>query len=622
MIIKGLRLQNIRSYRDASVELPRGRTLFEGDIGSGKSTLLMAIEFALFGLGSERGASLLRSGEQKGTVTLVFEVEGTEYSVERNLAKKAGKVQQTDGVLKTPEGSETLSPRDMKERMLKLLGFEEPVDPKAQSVIYRYAVYTPQEKMKEILSMDADLRLQTLRKAFGIEDYKIAKENAMEVSKSIQNRAKGLEMVVGDLPALVERIRERKSDLDAKKKEAVAAKGGLEKKEGLKASLDGEMEALRANETELKAAERNLTLLDDIFRSKSGEIASIAKEIEVNEKRAERLRSQVESGESVENPTPKTAEELAEEIRQLEAHVRELARLKDRTDHKIEEYRSIRETGSCPTCDRDANPAEFVAKERGKVLEKDEQERTLEQHESALAKAKKLLESKRKYDTIADSLRDHRENLAEAENDLKDRRSKEKRARAEHEETEDRLFKARKEIELLGGVSGRIGRIGSEIEAAEREIRRLRSVVDKSERDIENIGENIRADEAQLSAKEEARKKSSLLREYSIWMEDYFAQSLDAIERQRLTSINQDFNDHFRGWFSTLVEDQSKEARVDENFTPVVEQDGYEQDVEYLSGGERTSLALAYRLALNGIVRAVSPGMRSNLLILVEPSER
>ena len=135
MIIKSLRLQNIRSYRDSSVELPRGRTLFEGDIGSGKSTLLMAIEFALFGLGSERGASLLRSGEQKGTVTLVFEVEGTEYTVERNLARKAGKVQQTDGELKTPEGSETLSPRDMKERMLKLLGFEEPVDPKAQSVI-------------------------------------------------------------------------------------------------------------------------------------------------------------------------------------------------------------------------------------------------------------------------------------------------------------------------------------------------------------------------------------------------------------------------------------------------------------------------------------------------------
>ena len=127
----------------------------------------MAIEFALFGLGSETGASLLRSGEDKGVVALVFEVDGLEYSVQRKLARKAGKVQQTDGELKTPEGTETLSPKDMKERMLKLLGFEEPANPKAQSVIYRYAVYTPQEKMKEILSMDPDLRLQTLRRAFG-----------------------------------------------------------------------------------------------------------------------------------------------------------------------------------------------------------------------------------------------------------------------------------------------------------------------------------------------------------------------------------------------------------------------------------------------------------------------
>jgi exonuclease SbcC len=85
--------------------------------------------------------------------------------------------------------------------------------------------------------------------------------------------------------------------------------------------------------------------------------------------------------------------------------------------------------------------------------------------------------------------------------------------------------------------------------------------------------------------------------------------------------MNQDFNAHFQEWFSTLVEDQSKEARVDENFTPLVEQDGYEQDVDYLSGGEKTSVALAYRLALNGIVRMVSPGMKSNLLILDEPTD-
>lgn len=54
---------------------------------------------------------------------------------------------------------------------------------------------------------------------------------------------------------------------------------------------------------------------------------------------------------------------------------------------------------------------------------------------------------------------------------------------------------------------------------------------------------------------------------------------------------------------------------------PYVEQDGYEQDADYLSGGERTSLALAYRLALNEVVQRVSTGMSSNLLILDEPTD-
>jgi len=60
---------------------------------------------------------------------------------------------------------------------------------------------------------------------------------------------------------------------------------------------------------------------------------------------------------------------------------------------------------------------------------------------------------------------------------------------------------------------------------------------------------------------------------------------------------------------------------VDEDFTPVVSQGGYEQDVRYLSGGERTSVALAYRLALNILAQRVSVGMKSNLLILDEPTD-
>jgi len=60
MIFKSLKLENIRSFKNCHITFPKGITLFEGDVGSGKSSILMAIEFALFGLGNQKGESLLR----------------------------------------------------------------------------------------------------------------------------------------------------------------------------------------------------------------------------------------------------------------------------------------------------------------------------------------------------------------------------------------------------------------------------------------------------------------------------------------------------------------------------------------------------------------------------------
>jgi len=52
-----------------------------------------------------------------------------------------------------------------------------------------------------------------------------------------------------------------------------------------------------------------------------------------------------------------------------------------------------------------------------------------------------------------------------------------------------------------------------------------------------------------------------------------------------------------------------------------MEREGYEQEFQSLSGGEKTSVALAYRLALNTIVQEVVVSAGSNLLILDEPTD-
>ena len=47
----------------------------------------------------------------------------------------------------------------------------------------------------------------------------------------------------------------------------------------------------------------------------------------------------------------------------------------------------------------------------------------------------------------------------------------------------------------------------------------------------------------------------------------------------------------------------------------------YQQNIDYLSGGEKTSIALAYRLALNRTVQEEGMAQQSNLLIFDEPTD-
>ena len=77
----------------------------------------------------------------------------------------------------------------------------------------------------------------------------------------------------------------------------------------------------------------------------------------------------------------------------------------------------------------------------------------------------------------------------------------------------------------------------------------------------------------------------------------------------------------FVKWFKTLLESEDIEGYIDEDFTPIIDQSGYELEIASLSGGEKTSVALAYRLALNTIVKQVTDTMKNNLLILDEPTD-
>jgi exonuclease SbcC len=139
---------------------------------------------------------------------------------------------------------------------------------------------------------------------------------------------------------------------------------------------------------------------------------------------------------------------------------------------------------------------------------------------------------------------------------------------------------------------------------------------------IEMTHKTIEELQKEISQKLLNKEKSITL----ISLEDYFSKQIPAlselIESHLFSSILKDFKEHFERWFSDLIDSESLFATIDDSFSPTITIDGYDTDIGNLSGGEKTCVALAYRLALNKVINDVVSSINTKeLLILDEPTD-
>ena len=755
-------MDNIRSYENpTNIRFPLGTSLFEGDIGSGKSTILMAIEFALFGLGNQKGDSLLRKGSKKGSVYLRFAVGDNDYQVKRSLIRNGNdrSVRQDKVVFGVNDKKIHFSPSEVKEKILDILNFKEPLNPRSLSVIFRYAVYTPQEEMKYILSQKPDLRLQTLRKAFGIEDYKIATENAILISRRIKDKFSFLEGKIADLSEKKHELHNLKEKMEENRNKLVVFVGDGHQLETSLKQKQQELEKLLGLELELKEIKAEIPHLKKQIEDKNRLIHKYNNEIlAANDENQQRLIPHMNRLQNMERPTLETEESLTtkivrlkeivkkreglvanlsllnenvqsiehdlgeqrnktsdnlvsekkllesetenqnllissqeEEIKKVSGRIYQLEAKKDDILEKLENLDGIGDL--CPICETvlDDEHKSNLKNERKEMIGdldseihllkdveaegKDElqlQNMELKRLQTNLEdlrfitdKISGLNDLKGKLNVIKADLRDLDENLAliveenvelggiedyinHFENvldQLKDfKKNQEEQINIKYqleknhnriEENKHSLLGLKNEIEKLKkdliqaeeksgkltNIEEQIDKIKSEYDKKAEKFQLLREKIVSTKTLIDSLNEDISKISDDISNKEALRKQLNRFKDYHIWLNDYLIPTLSLIEKRVMYNIHQDFNLNFQNWFGLLMDDPTKTGKINEEFTPIVEQDGFEQDINYLSGGEKTSVALAYRLALNNIVQKVSTGMKSNLLILDEPTD-
>lgn len=344
MLLKSLKLENIRSYGRELIEFPEGSTLLSGDIGSGKSSILLSIEFALFGIRRKHldGESLVRYGKNEGSVELKFEIDGKEIIVKRNLKKVKDEVQQISGYIILDGRKKEATAIELKTIILDLLGYPKDMVTKTKNLVYRYTVYTPQEEMKHIL-LEED-RLDTLRRVFDIDKYKRIRENSQLLLKELKQKRKLLEIKTEGIEEKKKTIDETTIELNAVKeshslliKDIHALKDKLNECKNNESRLEQDIKKLNQLKKEIELNEEKLKL-------KSKNILAIKEDLEENQKDAKNLRERINSI-KIENIPSYDEELLEKEIASKEEKLRdsieEESRLKEQLNTLNEKQESL-----------------------------------------------------------------------------------------------------------------------------------------------------------------------------------------------------------------------------------------------------------------------------------------
>jgi len=640
MFLKSIKLHNIRSYENAEIEFPLGSVLLAGDIGSGKSSVLLAIEFAIFGAkkGELPAYTLLRHGKKEGYAELRMQIDSKDILIKRILKKSNEDIRQEAGYIIINGIKKEGTSDELRAIVLELLGYPKDLIKKGKDMIYRYTVYTPQEDMKRILYEDKEARLETLRKVFNIDKYKRIRDNSRIIAASLREKKRHYEGFILDFEY-------KKKELDSRKNDAIELDKMIAKitpkLNELKAMLNEKrksIENIEAYIKELNAIKNELSIAETSLAHKIEQSNRLNDEIKKLDRQLEELKKGLENRNSGEleaiiRGIIKKIGEKEKEINEADAEykdsIRKVKGLEIKLEQCAETIKKVSALDICPLCEQkvdDGHKHDINSRESKKYDELLKQIKAYKEEESKLDKMK--IELKRELDSLMKEqnyfniLKIKFGNLNEKIN-----------AKEERSNLKERV---KKEIGALNAKKSELDSKANKYSASEEKYKIVRKEIDellpqerflelekrKYETQKESLKKLIEKIETEVNEKQKAKEKLAHIAQINNWIEEFFARLMSTMEKHVMASIHSRFNELFKNWFDILLEDESISVRVDEEFTPIIEQDGYETYIENLSGGEKTSTALSYRLALNKVINDITAGIKTkDIIMLDEPTD-
>jgi len=629
MLFKKLFLKNIRSYENLEIEFPKGSVLLAGDIGSGKTSILLGLQFALFGLQpGQKGASILRQGADSACARLEMDIDGESVILERTIRKSGSGITQDSNVLRIGNLREELSTSEMKDRVIRLLNYPKEFVKKS-NLLYKFTIYTPQEEMKSIIQERPEVRLDTLRHIFGIDRYKRIKDNSHILLQRIREAIKIKEVLASELNLLKEKFtleNERKialareiNNLNLELRKLSDEK--LKSEEKLR-SIEKLIEEKRKVDSEIVRIQTLLEGKKDLeSRMKKDLILmqrQIHKKVDFSEEKLRNVMELLEKHRKLFEEKNSRLLELSSRISVLNSRKEAPQKLKDK----------IMSLENCPTCFQTVSQEHKTKIAKRTQFDIEDINRELEQKMQERRDLVKEIEKERE---LIKGYESDKEGLQQDKIKFEHQKTIEVKIKSDAfilDRVSNEIATLKEQIEQLKVRAQSFSESQDDLDSAKREFQRIRdsfrakeiSLAEKN-KELEILRRGLEELREEIKKKEKIREQVNYLRELQEWIQEKFIAMINLTEKNVMVKLRNEFSSIFCEWFSILVPD-SLSVRLDEDFTPIISNQDYEIEYSFLSGGERTAVALAYRLALNQVLNSLLSKIKTkDIVILDEPTD-
>lgn len=595
MKLKSLTLKNVRSHKNNEIIFNKGITVLTGRTGSGKSSILMGIDYALFGSENLSNSEIMRRGSREMLIKLEFEHNNKDYTIIRGLKRSNNRITIDFNNLSVSEGEKQLNvlsrAADVNAIITEILGIPESV---TASQMFQVTSYTKQDEIRKILEMRKEERQDYIDRILQLSRYKTTFENLKQVSDYFNNKleqaGKTEEFLTKEreeFEKIKKRLEEASEEISDNSKKLSVLEKALGEKEKEKNKLNSEVEELQNK------------ILNE--KEKMSELKSLKEQYEYNEKESVNLNS-IKTG--VEKKVKgKSRKEEEEEYNKLKTRIKV-------NEEKLKEHEEEKESiskigGKCPLCKQamsEEHRKEVIMKISMKIEELETKLRQDSKLVAPLSEDVKLLKQLEEvnmklehYDKSLDDLK-HKISLIKIRED-----------NASDKKLSELKKELNKIIEKDKELYSKKNSISEVLDYLNKEVKKLKEDYSGKEIIIKDYEEEIKH-----------KGKVKYLVELLINLRNY-VKDIRSVIRQKFLS---DFRFEFQKKFEE-IRNQEEEYSVELGFDyePVAyTTSGEEVPVNHLSGGEKTSVALAYRLALSNLAAEMSNVTPAELLILDEPT--